>query len=39
LVVRQDAILVNSQRIRFFGSLQPLSPTQPRITEEPPPSQ
>jgi hypothetical protein len=39
LVVRQDAILVNSQRIRFFGSLQPLSPTQPRITEELPQSQ
>lgn len=38
LVVRQDAILVNSQRIRFFGSLQPLSPTQPRPAEPPQPN-
>jgi len=37
LVIRQDAILVNSQRIRFFGQFQPSSATQPRNTQPPPP--
>ncbi len=35
LVVRQEAILVNSQRIRFFGSFQASSPTQPRKPDAP----
>lgn len=37
LVVKQEAILVNTQRIRFFGQFQPNSATQPRKTQPPPP--
>jgi len=33
LIVRQDAILVNTQRIRFIGQMISSSPTQPRRSE------
>jgi len=36
LTIRQDAILVNTQRIRFIGQLISSSPTQPRRTDLPP---
>jgi hypothetical protein len=33
LVIRQDAIFINNQRVRFFGQFNPPSATQPRRTE------